>query len=71
MGILRQRLALDIEKVGLDKSVAELDNLNKTQTEIGGFSKALTSSEETIGLSNLPPADKGEAKVDVDSFLKK
>jgi len=71
MGILRQRLALDIEKVGIDKSVAELERLNKTQTEIGGFSKALTSSEETIGLSNLPPADKTEAKVDVDSFLKK
>jgi prefoldin subunit 5 len=71
MGRLRERLALDIEKVGIDRSVAELERLSQTQAEIGGFSKALTSSEETIGLSNLPPADKEAAKVDIDSFLKK
>jgi hypothetical protein len=72
LGRAREKLALDIERVGLNQSMADLDALRKTEEEIAGYDKALSkmTTEESLSIDRLPADDKASQKVDVESLLK-
>jgi hypothetical protein len=68
---LKEKLALDLERVRLTQGMEELGQVRQREQEIAGFAKALTQmTDESASISNLPPEDKTAAKVDIDSFLK-
>lgn len=68
---LKEKLALDLERVRLTQGMEELGQVRQREEEIAGFAKALTQmTDESASISNLPPEDKTAAKVDIDSFLK-
>lgn len=69
---LREKLALDLERIRISQGVEELAALRQTESAISGFSKALTAmaEEATLSTAGLPQGEP-PAPVDVDSFLKK
>jgi hypothetical protein len=69
---LREKLALDLERIRITQGVEELAALRQTESAISGFSKALTdmAEESSITSAALSQGDL-PAPVDVDSFLKK
>lgn len=67
---LRERLALDLERVRLNKNMAELGELQKTQVELASFSTQLGAMDENI-LDTAAAAQKEMPKVDVEKMLNK
>jgi len=68
LGRLREKLALDLERVKLNQGMAELDQLRKTETQLASMSQALSQmSEEQAPV--LPTAAK-TSRVDIDSLMK-
>jgi hypothetical protein len=67
---LREKMALDLEQVRLTQSMDDLNKLRKSEAEITGFAQALGTVADENLTDNLPDT-KAEAKVDIDSFLKK
>ncbi len=65
---LREKLALDLERVKLNQGMAELDQLRKTETQLASMSAALSKMSEDQA-PTLPTASKS-SKVDIDSILK-
>jgi hypothetical protein len=65
---LREKIALDLERVKLNQGVAELEKLARTADEIAHFSKILGQ----LGDSGTPPAEevKTGGLVSLDSMLK-
>jgi chromosome segregation ATPase len=72
LGRAREKLALDIERVGLNQSMADLDQLRKTEEEIAGFDQALSkmTTDESLSIDRLPADDKASQKVDLEGLLK-
>ena len=69
---LREKLALDLERIRLSQGVDELAELRKTETEIAGFSRALAQMADEAALTaSALPSGAGAAPVDVSAFLKK
>jgi len=68
LGQLREKLALDLERVKLNQGMAELDQLRKTETQLASMSAALSkmSEDQTPAL----PSPARTSKVDIDSILK-
>jgi uncharacterized phage infection (PIP) family protein YhgE len=68
LGQLREKIALDIERVKLNEGNAELDQLRKTETQLASMSRALSqmSDEQAPTLSETSKS----AHVDIDSILK-
>ena len=68
---LKEKLALDLERVRLNQGMEELGQVRQREEEIAGFAKALTQmADDSATINNLPPDDKTAAKVDIDSFIK-
>ncbi len=65
---LREKLALDLERVKLNQGMAELDQLRKTETQLASMSAALSKMSEDQQ-PTIPTASKS-SKVDIDSILK-
>jgi len=66
---LRERLALDLERVRLNVGMEELGVLRETESEIAGYARALGQmADESLIMASLPPGDK-DAAVDANSFL--
>lgn len=65
---LREKIALDIERVKLNQGNAELDQLRKTETQLASMSKTLSqmSDEQAPTLSESSKS----AHVDIDAILK-
>lgn len=71
LGNLKDKVALDLERVRLTQGMEELAQLRQREQEIAGFAQALTHmADESAAISSLPPEDKEPAKVDIESFLK-
>lgn len=68
LGQLREKLALDLERVKLNQGMAELDQLRKTETQLASMSAALSKMSEDQALA-LPSSTR-TSKVDIDSILK-
>ncbi len=68
LGQLRERIALDIERVKLNLGNAELDQLRKNESQLASMSQTLAqmSDEQTPVLSNTSRT----ANVDIDAILK-
>jgi DNA repair exonuclease SbcCD ATPase subunit len=67
---LRERIGLDIERVRLNQGLAELGELQRTETEVASFSKMLGTMDENL-LSSMAAAPTTEPqRVDVDAMLK-
>jgi hypothetical protein len=69
LGRLRERLALDTERVRLNKGMGELGDLQKTANELAQFSKQLGQMDENV-LQAAAAAPKEPPKMDVETLLK-
>jgi chromosome segregation ATPase len=67
---LRERIGIDIERVRLNQGLAELGDLQRTETEVASFSKMLGTMDENILSSISAQATTEPARVDVESILK-
>lgn len=69
---LREKLALDLERIRISQGVEELAALRQTESAISGFARELTAmaEEATLATSSMPQGEP-PAPVDVDTFLKK
>jgi DNA repair exonuclease SbcCD ATPase subunit len=69
LSALRDKLALDLERVRLNQGMEELQRLRNTESEIAGYSKALSqAADDSLIMATLPTSG-DEQKVDVNSFL--
>ncbi len=68
LGRLREKLALDLERVKLNQGMAELDTLRKTESQLASMSQSLSKMSEDQA-PVLPTASK-TSRVDIDSLLK-
>lgn len=68
LGQLREKLALDLERVKLNQGMAELDQLRKTETQLASMSAALSKMSEDQA-PVLTVAGK-TSRVDIDSLMK-
>jgi SNF2 family DNA or RNA helicase len=64
---MREKLALDLERVRLNQGMAEVEALRKTESELEAMGKALSGMSEESATMNL--RDPG-ARVTLDSLLK-
>jgi septal ring factor EnvC (AmiA/AmiB activator) len=63
---LREKLALDIEKVKLNQGIAEVDQLRKTETQLAAMTSAVAAiDQDAMSLPGEPPA-----KVTIDDLIK-
>ncbi len=67
---LREKMALDLEAVKLTQGLEDLDKLRKTEADIAGYAKALGSMADDSLISAFPDPQEGDAKVDIDTFMK-
>jgi hypothetical protein len=66
LNLLREKIALDVERVRLNRGVGELTKLSKSSQEISSFAGLVGSST-----AEAPPAVGGTAGIkDLDSLLK-
>jgi hypothetical protein len=68
LGHLREKLALDLEKVRLNQGMEELDQLRKNETQLASMSQSLSKMSDDQ-VASLPRADQ-TTRVDIDSLLK-
>ncbi len=68
LGQLREKLALDLEKVRLNQGMEELDQLRKNETQLASMSQSLSKMSDDQ-VATLPRADQ-TTRVDIDSLLK-
>jgi len=68
LGQLREKLALDIERVKLNQGMAELDQLRKTDAQLASMSQALSKMSEDQ--APVLPTGTKSSRVDIDSILK-
>jgi len=69
LGRLAEKIALDLERVRLNKGLAELADMRKTEADLATFAKALADmSEDPTADINLVNKDKPQ--VDVEQLLK-
>ena len=66
---LRERMALDLERVRLNQGVEELATLRKNEAEIAGFAKTLGAMADESLATSLPTVK--EPKIDVEGLLNK
>jgi hypothetical protein len=65
---LRDKLALDLEKIRLNQGIAELDKLNKSADQLAAMSASLGKMSDEQS-PQLPSAGKND-RVDIDSLLR-
>ena len=70
LGRLKEQLGLDLDKVRLNKNLAELGDLHKTEVELAALGKQLGDMDEDI-LSAAAMAQKELPKVDAEKMLNK
>ncbi len=65
---MREKLALDLERVKLNQGMAELDSLRKNETKLASMSAALSqmSEDQAPQLSSVAKT----SRVDIDSLMK-
>ena len=66
---LRQKLALDLERVRLNQGIEELTRLRQTEQEIAGFAGALGQMADDATLLALPPDDPASGN-DLEKLMK-
>ncbi len=67
---LRERIAIDVERIRLNQGIAELGDLRQAETELASFSKMLGTMDENV-LDTAAIAGKEEPpRVDVEALLK-
>lgn len=67
---VKEKVGIDLERVRLNKGIAELGDLKKTEAEIASVSKALTEiSDDAVGRLQVPDAA-ATTIVDVEDLLK-
>lgn len=67
---LRQKLALDLERVRLNQGIEELNRLRQTEQEIAGFAGALGQMADDAATLALPAEAPGTATVDLDKLMR-
>lgn len=67
---LRERIALDIERIRLNQGIAELGELRRTETELASFSKMLGALDENAVDTAVVAATDAPPRVDVEKLLK-
>jgi chromosome segregation ATPase len=65
---LREKLALDMEKVQLNQGMAEMGQLHDTEAQIQSMSKTLAGMDSSAGA--LPPSSVAKDRVDINEMLK-
>jgi hypothetical protein len=70
LGRLRERIALDIERIRVNQGIAELGELRKAETELASFSKMLGTLDENAMDAASVAAKQEPPKVNVDDLLK-
>lgn len=66
---LRERIALDVERVRLNQGLAELGDIRSAEQELASFSKMLGDMDENVLNTTTARAD-APAPVDVEQLLK-
>ena len=70
LGRLRERIALDIERIKLNQGIQELGELRKAETELASFSKTLgTLDENALDAANIANKAVPET-IDAEKLLK-
>lgn len=68
---LRERVALDLERVRLNQGMAELDQLRKNEAELEQMARTLASMSDVGAEATTLPADaRGRETIDVEELLK-
>ena len=70
LGRLRERIALDIERIRLNQGIAALGELRKAETELASFSKTLGTLDENAMDAAQVANKQLPATVDAESLLK-
>jgi len=68
LGQLREKLALDLERIRLNQGMAEIEQLRKTATQLASMSQELGKMSDEQAPILLPTAR--SASVDIDAILK-
>jgi len=66
---LRERIALDIERIRLNQGIAELGELRKAETELASFSKMLGAMDENVLDTATVAAREEPVRIDVEKLL--
>ncbi len=66
---LRERIALDIERIRLNQGIAELGELRKAETELASFSKMLGAMDENVLDTATVAAREEPVPIDVEKLL--
>jgi phage shock protein A len=67
---LRERIAIDVERIRLNQGIAELGNLRQTETELASFSKMLGTMDENVLDTDAIARKEEPPRVDVEALLK-
>ncbi len=70
LGRLRERIALDIERIKLNQGIEQLGELRKAETELASFSKTLSTLDENALDADQIANKQLPATVDAESLLK-
>lgn len=67
---LREKLALDLERVRLNQGLEELSQLRRTEQELAGFTAAVGQmADDAAMLHQLPPEDRPGRHVDLEQLI--
>ncbi len=67
---LREKLALDLERVRLNQGIEELGRLRQTEQEIAGFAGALSQIADDAALLSLPSEDRPGQNTDLEKLIR-
>lgn len=66
---LREKLALDLERVRLNQGIEEVGVLRQTEQEIAGFAGALGQMADDAAVLNLPSEDRISPSADLEKLI--
>jgi DNA repair exonuclease SbcCD ATPase subunit len=67
---MREKIGLDLERVRLNQNIAEIGDLNKTETELAAFAKTLADMSDDSSLVNLGSLVKTNEALNAESLLR-
>lgn len=71
LGRLREKIALDIERIRVSQGVDELAALRQTESEIAGFADTLGRMADESAVALPVVTDEDKARMEVDAFLRR
>jgi hypothetical protein len=71
LGRLREKIALDIERIGVNQGVEELAALRQTESEIAGFADTLGRMADDSAVTLPVVSEEDKARMEVDAFLRR